>query len=320
MKRFAVGIGAILFVRLCGAELVDIKFEVCDFDGSPVEGVNIQFKTARPNLVPYARDEYRKVSAVTDRDGVAYEHFECWDGYVFGNVRANGYYDVKLPETHFRTTYDSALNKMRFHEKSKTVRVILFPRRKPVPMYSYWTMHHDRWFGRNAFFQGYDMRLADWLPPDGCGKVADFYLAHTAVESNGVLYCSAKMTFPNGGGAYKVRKRASEPGVLVYMADTNANFIAKLESHRIFSLAEKKQVDAMELLGEDEALVLRTRVKMNAEGKVIDANYSKIYGRFSIANSFAFRQMSFNPVVNDPTLEFDTGKNLAKKQIGSFKP
>lgn len=55
MKRFAVGIGAILFVRLCGAELVDIKFEVCDFDGIPVEGANIQFKVRRGQVVPLLR-------------------------------------------------------------------------------------------------------------------------------------------------------------------------------------------------------------------------------------------------------------------------
>jgi hypothetical protein len=65
-----------------------------------------------------------------------------------------------------------------------------------------------------------------------------------------------------------------------------------------------------EMLAKDQGLVVRTRTKVDAEGRIISANYGKIYGAIG-ASSFPLQISTtsavffFNPAGNDTSLEFD---------------
>jgi hypothetical protein len=67
-----------------------------------------------------------------------------------------------------------------------------------------------------------------------------------------------------------------------------------------------KSLDSVDL-----GFFLRTRVKLNKEGEIIRANYSKVIGdfRFDARGSLGFTYY-FNPVPNDRNLEFDPKRNL----------
>jgi hypothetical protein len=61
----------------------------------------------------------------------------------------------------------------------------------------------------------------------------------------------------------------------------------------------------------DVGFFLRTRVKLDTDGKIISANYTKVMGDFSFrgTNGVSFTYY-FNPAPNDRNLEFDPKKNL----------
>ena len=56
----------------------------------------------------------------------------------------------------------------------------------------------------------------------------------------------------------------------------------------------------------NRCLYLRVRTKLDSTGKIVSANYAKIYGDFPKFTYF------YNPTPNDRNLEFDPDKNLAK--------
>lgn len=58
-------------------------------------------------------------------------------------------------------------------------------------------------------------------------------------------------------------------------------------------------------LGQDEYMVIRSRVVLDENGKVIRANYSQIQGPFNIGSSIEFKDSYFNPTVNDTNLEYE---------------
>jgi hypothetical protein len=62
---------------------------------------------------------------------------------------------------------------------------------------------------------------------------------------------------------------------------------------------------------ENVGFFLRTRVRLDANGKIVSANYAKVVGDFYLVpqGSLMFSYY-FNPVPNDRNLEFDPKRNL----------
>lgn len=67
-------------------------------------------------------------------------------------------------------------------------------------------------------------------------------------------------------------------------------------------------------------LVMRTRAKLNEDGKVVECNYSKFLGNVSIGRRFSFFESVFNPRANDPNLENLSAENLARRSSGYTHP
>ena len=67
------------------------------------------------------------------------------------------------------------------------------------------------------------------------------------------------------------------------------------------------------LLERQVGLFLRTRVKLDTDGKIISANYAKIYGDiyFDARGEVKFGYY-YNQTPNDRNLEFDLSRNLLK--------
>jgi hypothetical protein len=67
-------------------------------------------------------------------------------------------------------------------------------------------------------------------------------------------------------------------------------------------------------LGEREIIVFRVRTEMDQQGRIVNAQYGKIYGPFKFAQGpkklvdFTYY---FNPTPNDRNLEFDGEHNLS---------
>jgi hypothetical protein len=74
------------------------------------------------------------------------------------------------------------------------------------------------------------------------------------------------------------------------------------------------------LLANNEYLILRTRSKVDKDGRLESAHYAKIYGPLYVSRSGLALTAYFNPKENDPNLEFDVGKNLNREEKGGLSP
>ena len=181
---------------------------------------------------------------------------------------------------------------------------------------------------------GYDFEVTDWVEPYGKGKVADFRLKYKNEFSGWQLteekMASARnansdksedelrffygkwdgeleMAFPNPQeGVYEEEKR-----FLPY-SDLKLPHLAPESGYEPTRHYEASTYKGR-LPERQVGLFFRTRVKSDAAGKIITANYAKIYGDiyFDARGEVKFGYY-YNPTPNDRNLEFDRSRNLLK--------
>lgn len=67
---------------------------------------------------------------------------------------------------------------------------------------------------------------------------------------------------------------------------------------------------------ENAGFFLRTRVKLNEQGNIVSAHYTKVMGDFQLATAGRITfTYYFNPTPNDRNLEFDPKRNLFPKDM-----
>ena len=119
----------------------------------------------------------------------------------------------------------------------------------------------------------------------------------------------------------KKRKKDERLFCSVYRADTNGvyksefPFRYRCRYNNVGNILFDNDYIEMPVLKQEEYFVIRTREKRNADGKLLAANYGKLYGDFRVGEYLDFEylnfgQCSFNPNVNDNNLEVDTTVNL----------
>ena len=207
-----------------------------------------------------------------------------------------------------------------------------YPKRNPQPMYAYGGGRMDLELPRNSRVISsngvdyvkyddveFDLKEGLFLPPWGgrrggkAGLVSDFKVVRYSVATNGVTERFGWIEFAPGCGAYKRKKTGDDSFPSVYEADTNAVFLSRIQyrSYRRDGAPHGETVE--KLLPEDEYMVLRTRVMKDEDtGSITNCHYSKIIGRMYFDNKINFEQSVFNPRPNDPNLEYDSDRNLAR--------
>jgi len=73
-------------------------------------------------------------------------------------------------------------------------------------------------------------------------------------------------------------------------------------------------------LNADEYLVLRVRSETDKDGRLVKANYAKLYAPLFVAKYGFLISSYFNPEINSPSLEADTTKNLLNPRDLGFAP
>ena len=167
----------------------------------------------------------------------------------------------------------------------------------------------------------FDLQLGAFLPPWGgrldhtAGKVSDFKIVRYSVTTNDVTEYFGRIEFAPGCGAYKRKKTGNASFPSTYEADTNAVYLSNIPYRYYRRNGAEKSVSVEKLLGEDEYMVLRTRVLRDEDtGVITNCHYSKIFGEMSLGKLIYFEGSVFNHRPNDPNLEYDI---LAPRLEGS---
>ena len=322
MKKVAILLLVTIIDSVGLAERVTVDYHVVNDLGVPVKNAKVTTWTEKNSIIQswYSSAEYDDYIRKTNGAGDARCTFGCHNGDFQALVEAEGHYPVQMSMQSFRTDYDFATKSTKFFEKKKQLNITLFRKINPVPMNSY--LGNMRWiqFLTNTWNNcGYDLQLHDWLPPNGHGKVADLYVSHEATIEGDILYSHGHISFDDKCGGYIVKSKREDKKLLVYSADTNANYVTSFIAERKKRI-NKEVLEQQQILGEGEALVMRTRVKTDSQGNIISCRYSKIYGPFSAAGVFKFKQSSYNPEDGSTNLEFDVRSNLSKSPWFGFIP
>ena len=148
--------------------------------------------------------------------------------------------------------------------------------------------------------------------PIEVSRDADFSIEQYMIETNGVYDMVTRFRFADGCGAYRAKRAMDDSFPTLYAADTNAEFVSEYEFSICCDSTTDELISQKRLLNDDECLVLRTRMSVAESGCTNGWHYSKILGPIRVGSSFSFRRSVFNPRLNDPNLEFDIKRNLAR--------
>jgi hypothetical protein len=243
--------------------------------------------------------------------------------WVYVEAKKDGYYGSRIDNLPSGKAVDRS--------------IILRRRINPIPLFA--KRSYDPVSGRTLTVPsqdswiGYDFEAGDWVSPHGKGKTADilFLFKNTF---KGWKYSEREMA-----DSRRTNRALSEAEFRLYYGkwegDLEISFPGEQEglyeeSERFLSYSQMKMPHEAPPIGYqaklrcsansfspsksrgDVGFFLRTRVKQNAKGEIVSANFTKIIGDFHFSPETGAIQFLyyFNPVPNDRNLEFDPKKNL----------
>ena len=172
---------------------------------------------------------------------------------------------------------------------------------------------------------GFDLTVGDWVSPHGRGKARDFDVTYIR-DGEGRAFTSQELILSVRdpfAGFKKVSCDTYSAFKSPYRANTNAVYEKEIRFSFKRPGGTGGYIDGQ--MKADECIVLRTRTRLDEDGRLIGAHYGKIYGplRFGVSLE-APGEMKilhyFNPNENDPNLEADTTKNLLNPRELGFAP
>lgn len=286
-----------------------VTLRVVDSIGKPVE--HAQLSVALFPSDSYASADVRE--GQTDGDGCL-----SVEGTTVGDmtytVTKSGYYRTTGKYLFYRCG-ESGVQDGRWQPWNPTNTVVLKEHRNPVAMYA---MNVDVPIPAGNAPIGFDLVVGDWVAPHGRGAIADLLIKYTAsYEGPQTFSKRLELSFSN-----------PRDGVQAIPLDETSDFVslyAATEDGYTPTLVDEQARTRTRILkrsetAEGQYLVFRVRSVVNEEGKVVSANYGKIYspnlldpiieyGRMEDADRVMFTYY-FNPTANDRNLEFDPARNL----------
>lgn len=296
----------------CATERMTVR--VVDPCGMPVSGAVVSLRTMN-KFIPFGSNRKRDFNvyqSATDTNGVAVISFNCLNAGFTWAVRASPtHYFSEMHREEFASV-DMGFAPPILQEHAKCAEVVVWPKINPQPMYARHQYPSIRTPKLNGRF-GFDMKVFDWLPPQGRGEVADFYLVQNVGNIEPGTEFSGYIEFDDGCGAYLAHKTGNKIFPSTYSADTNASFMARFDFVQVEQKDGKPVVRRKYIAREDEYMVLRTRVKRDLKGNIVSANYSKMLGPVGVGYRLEFGELVFNHRPNDPNLELDSRNNMVEE-------
>jgi hypothetical protein len=302
---------------LHGAE-AKVTLRVIDSKGRPVPEaeVKVAFSPRDP------KEAGKKLTGFTDKEGLFVATGKTTYDIFYSACKTNFYLTVRKYPFYWRGT--ECVKDGRWIPWNPTLEVVLKEKRKSIPMYTKIAEvilpEQDKPFG-------YDMQAGDLVEPYGKGKYRDIVLTYffnypKDISAESISRLCVATSQPNDGislnskdtwSDFKSLHEAPENGY-----STNLLLITRYNEQK---LVEKKEVS------QNDYLIVKSRVKMDNEGRIISANYGKIYGEIiyggtekNLKGGMVRLCYYFNPTPNDRNLEFDCKNNLFNMAWGDSWP
>jgi len=333
-----------LYVSACGADTPEVEkarqygargkvtLRVVDSTGKPVE-------KARLSVAFWGSDSSADVvvsEGQTDANGL-YPAEGRTTGEVTFTITKEGFYKTHCTYLFYRANsldksqsramrstlgeyllYHQAENsvlKNRWQPWNPTVTVVLRERRNPTAMHVKQVNTRAPLLGQAI---GFDLEKGDWVAPYGQGATPDLVIKYTANYENLLTFSKrlevsfsnpqdGMQSFPlDGSSEFMTMYAAPEHGYEPAIIDETARTPAKI-------LTKSKFADG-------HYFVFRVRSVTDEQGRIISANYGKIYSKDLVYppiecsrdgdKHYMLFIYYFNPTSNDRNLEFDPSRNL----------
>ena len=306
MRKLFIALTLMTVALAASAERVKATFTIVDDWGAPVTNAYLKILTPKNAFTlswngPIPHSEY---NTKTDEKGCATCSFASPQRRFTLYVDATVFYPEERGDI--------------FFGKANELNVPFLMRKivKPVEMVKTELVYAPYPSDEGTFY--FDLEKGDWVLPGRKGVVADLGVEYSYRDSEGRTESRAKITFLSGG-AYKRKKIDSSSFKSEYRANTNEVYEATFLHSLSFDTQGRGNRILNRALAEDEYLVFRTRVVRDENGKIISANYGKIYGRIDAFRHFGYTCCFFNPIPNDTGLEEMEAYEVYKSNQNSVK-
>lgn len=166
-------------------------------------------------------------------------------------------------------------------------------------------------FGR---WTAFDLEKGDWTGLHGTGSHDDVLIRFSehADAYGSVRVMEVSFTNNAFGGCYVGKLDCMSGMNTDYRVDENACF----EPSLTFSVTKQGRGRIDKLLEADQYLVFRTRTVTNEEGRLLQAHYGTLHGKWGFMNrgGMVIPRITFNPVANDLSLEDAARAKMAKER------
>ncbi len=315
MKTSILVLIAMVAAPLRGSE---VTIRVVDEEARPVALASALIGFA---MVNSSRDDAHK--GITDSHGVFSARGNA-EHSVYVRIDADGYYQSRFR----RLPNDRDLN------LSAVLRKIVHPLALHALRRNLGTGTPTLGLSVQNEWLDYDLAAGDWVKPRGKGEVADIRFKfhnefkgwqmddermaklrarpdfrNVSEERLRELYAKfdgdLEISFPGEKeGLVEERERFLPYSQLTMPHEAPTEGYAPTRRYTANTYSPRKEP-------ENVGFFLRTRVKLDKDGKIISANYAKVTGDFQFdARGILGLTYYFNPTPNDRNLEFDPKKNL----------
>ena len=279
-----------------GAE-AEICLKVCDDEGAPVSNASVRVEF---DLLPDPYSVYGK----TDSNGVVVVRGKTNGNKVSFFVGKDGYYGSHKEISYVARGKECNVENGKWQTKEDETKIYMRPIKNPLKMSSA-SVRNYKFTREIAKWIGYDLEVNDFIKPYGQGSVADFevYLDWDKVYSLASKQMGFKIKFAEQySGYYVVPKDGISEFGTPYSAVAKAPF---MQEASFYSRKEGKR--QRNTFDESKCWVVRSRCKVDENGRLVSANYSVIRylgmsGSRDLMAGFTFCG-AFNPTPNDTNLE-----------------
>lgn len=273
-----------------------ISLKVCDDEGLPVSNASVSVEF---DMIPDPHTVYGK----TDSNGMVVVRGKTNGNRISCIVAKDGYYGsrAEMSFVPMGAEHDVKDGKWQPYPTDKTV--VIRKIRHPVPL-----VHTCAFYVIPAtnVWLGFDMKVRDFVAPDGSGEVADF---ECRVEWDGLppaksKFCKMYLRMPgvlSGGYYYALAVESDYP--FSYFAQCPPELVREIEVVNRNGNPHTTKVP----FREQSEFVTRTRCKVDDHNQLIKANYGSIRG-LSVSPSWDGNptlrlNLVFNADPNDTNLE-----------------